>query len=201
MKKQLLLGTIICLFAVNAYSMDIRPYIEGRFSESSLREKLMDHYMTLSLKENWLMGASVEAGGKIDQFRLGLEAYYNDKGKDDAYNTDMEFRTKGVFLNAYYDIPMPSENLKQIKPYIGGGIGYSNLKITLKYDDDHPWDRLTVKDNDWSWNVGLGVGYTLNENVDLTLGYRYEDLGQIKYHGAKIKYRNNKVALGLRYTF
>ena len=115
MKKLLLCGTV-CLFAANAYSMDIRPYIEGRFSESSLRERIQERYTSFSFKENWLMGGSIEIGGKIDQFRLGLEAYYNEKGKDSIYGTSLNFRTKGVFLNAYYDIPMPSVNLKKFKP-------------------------------------------------------------------------------------
>ena len=57
------------------------------------------------------------------------------------------------------------------------------------------------KDKHFGWNASLGVAYELNDHVDLTLGYRYEDLGTFKKEEIKAKFRNQKVSLGLRYTF
>ena len=91
------------------------------------------------------------------------------------------------------------QKLKKIKPYISAGIGYSWLKETLK-ETEYNYE-FSIKDKDFGWNLGFGVGYVVNENVDLTLGYRYEDLGQIKDYESKTDFTNHKLSLGLRYTF
>ena len=206
MKKLLLLSAVICAVSVNAYSMDVKPYIEGKVSENYLREKYHEgDFPVLSFADHLILGGSVEVGAKLNQFRLGLEGYYNDDGKDNVYETKLKFKTKGAFLNAYYDIPPIFENLKQLRPYIGAGVGYSNLKMRIVNEDTV--GKMTLKDKDWSWNAGLGVNYSLNDNTELTLGYRYEKLGSVKqkpherYSAVKVDYVNNKIALGLRYTF
>lgn len=112
-----------------------------------------------------------------------------------------EVESKGLFLNGYYDIKLP--NTTKWKPYVGAGIGYSWLKGTEKINSGVPFldGSYTEKDKDWSWNIGLGIGYELNQNIDLTLGYRYENLGEIKDSGTTMELKNQKVSLGLRYTF
>lgn len=198
MKKTLLLASVAtCLFAANANALDLRPYVEGKISQNWLKAE----YKTDGFKENFkdnAWGGSFEIGAKLDQFRVGLEGYYNDDLKDNLLNVvPVKAETKGAFLNAYYDLPL---SVKQIKPYIGAGIGYSWLKATM----DATGIRLgkeSIKDKDFGWNVGLGVAYEVNSNVDLTLGYRYEDLGRIKEEGDKVDFTNHKVFLGLRYNF
>ena len=63
------------------------------------------------------------------------------------------------------------------------------------------FDKESIKDKDFGWNIGLGVAYEINNNVDLTLGYRYEDLGKIKDSDSKTDFTNHKISLGLRYNF
>ena len=200
MKKLLLLSATVCLFATNAYSKDITSYIEGRVSQNYAKaEYKEDGFGKEKFKDN-VFGGSIEIGAKLDQFRVGLEGYYNDKMDDKLISiVPVKGETKGLFLNAYYDIPV-CERLKQVKPYVGIGIGYSWLKETV---DLTAWGfgKDSLKDRDWGWNVGLGVAYGLNDNVDLTLGYRYEDLGKIKDYDSKTDFTNHKVSLGLRYTF
>ena len=202
MKKLLLLSAVICAFSANAYSMDIKPYIEGKVSESYLREKYHEgRYSDFSFADHLILGGSVEVGARLDQFRLGLEGYYNDTGKDNVYEAKLKFKTKGTFLNVYYDIPPIFENMKQLKPYIGAGIGYSALKMGISYSNSS--EKHSLKDKDWGLNAGFGVSYGLNDHTELTLGYRYEKLGEVKqdYYRVKVRYVNNKVAFGLRYTF
>ena len=198
MKKLLLLSSI-CLFATTGYSMNIKPYIEGKISQNWIKANYKDDEDKMNFKDN-VFGGSIEVGAKLDQFRIGLEGYYNDKIKDELLNVlPVEGESKGFFLNAYYDIPM-CEKLKQVKPYVGFGIGYSWLKETAKLSG-FGFENESIKDKDWGWNVGLGVGYAINDNIDLTLGYRYEDLGEIKDYDSKTDFTNHKVSLGLRYTF
>ena len=193
MKKLLLLSTV-CLLATSALAMDVKPYVEAKGSYNRMKAEVKEDGLSEKFKDNTVWGGSLEVGAKLDLFRIGLEGYYNDKLKDNFWGiVPVEGETKGFFLNGYFDIPLP--DLKQVKPYIGAGIGYSWLKETVKLAD------ISEKDNDWGWNVGFGVGYALNDNLDLTLGYRYEYLGEIKKYDTKTEFKNNKVSLGLRYTF
>ena len=193
MKKILLLSTV-CLLATSAFAMDVKPYVEAKGSYNRMTAEVKEDGLSEKFKDNSIWGGSLEVGAKLDLFRIGLEGYYNDKLKDNFWGVvPVEGETKGFFLNGYFDIPLP--DLKQVKPYVGAGIGYSWLKETVKLAD------ISEKDNDWGWNVGFGVGYALNDNLDLTLGYRYEYLGEIKKYDTKTEFKNNKVSLGLRYTF
>ena len=203
--KKLLLLSVIALFATGANATDIKPYIEGRISENFMKNELKADGTKVTYHDHLFQGGSIEVGAKLDQFRVGLEGYYNDKAEDEAvinYGFTMpgEFKSKGAFLNAYWDIPL-CEKLKKFKPYIGAGIGYSWLSVTQETTVLFTSMKKTTKDKDWGWNAGLGVAYELNDNLDLTLGYRYEDLGKIKKDEGKLGFTNHKVSLGLRYTF
>ena len=197
MNKLLLLTTAV-IAATNAYALDIRPYVEGKVNYNWLKAEYKDDEDKATFKST-AAGTSLEVGAKIDQFRVGLEGYYNDKAKKTKVDwAPLELTTKGVFLNGYWDSPLGEP--KNIKPYIGAGIGYSWLKVT---EDLTPLGdgKYSIKDKDWGWNVGFGVGYEITNNIDLTLGYRYENLGKIKDEDSKTKFTNHKVSLGLRYTF
>lgn len=207
MKKLVLLSTVMCMVSSVSFGMDVKPYVEGKISENFMKVELNDSEgYSKDLKKNGLLGGSIEVGVKMDQFRVGLEGFWNDSMEKDIESPILkgEVESKGLFLNGYYDIKLP-DNLKKVKPYVGGGIGYSWLKGTEKINTLGILPELdgnyTEKDKDFSWNVGLGVGYELNQNIDLTLGYRYENLGEIKSNGTTMELKNQKVSLGLRYTF
>lgn len=199
MKKTLLLaGVAGVLFALNANASDIRPYIEGRISQNWIKAEYKETGFTKEDFKDNAFGGSFEIGAKLDQFRVGLEGYYNDDMKDSLLNVvPVKAETKGAFLNAYYDLPL---TVKQIKPYVGAGVGYSCLKETADMTG-LGLGKATGKDKDFGWNVGFGIAYEINNNVDLTLGYRYEDLGRIEYTDNKTDFTNHKVSLGLRYNF
>ena len=198
MKKLLLLSTI-CLFTTAGYSMEVKPYIEGKISHNNLKAEYKEIGFSKESFKDSVIGGSLEIGAKLDQFRIGLEGYYNDKMNDKMQGlVPVEGETKGFFLNGYWDIP--ADIKVPIKPYISAGIGYSWLKETADLTD---WGlgKESIKDKDWGWNVGFGAGYALNDNLDLTLGYRYENLGKITDSYSDTDFTNHKVSLGLRYTF
>lgn len=198
MKKLLLLSTI-AMVATSASALEVRPYVEGKISQNWIKAEYKETGFTKENMKDNVFGGSLEVGAKINQFRVGLEGYYNDKAEDHLADIiPVKMESKGIFLNGYFDIPLPE--LKQVKPYVGVGVGYSWLKETANLNE---WGlgKESIKDKDWGWNVGLGVGYALNDNIDLTLGYKYEDLGEIKDSDSKTDFTNHKVFLGLRYTF
>lgn len=197
--KKLLLLSAVALIATGANATEIKPYVEGRLNHNFLKaEYKEDGFAKENMKDN-VFGGALEVGAKIDQFRIGLEGYYNDKMKDNLMDVlPVEGETKGFFLNGYWDVPF--DGVKNLKPYVGAGIGYSWLEETAKLSG-FGLPNESAKDKSFGWNAGFGVGYSLNENIDLTLGYRYEYLGKIKESDSSTKFTNNKVSLGLRYTF
>ncbi len=60
---------------------------------------------------------------------------------------------------------------------------------------------------DFAYYVGVGTGFDLGESFDLTIEYRYADLGEVATdydsNGDRIKtdLETNNIQLGLRYTF
>ena len=125
--KKLLLLSALALITTSANATDIKPYIEGKINENWLKIEADSS----KKKENGIQGASFEVGAKIDQFRVGLEGYYNDRADGNEqilmWTAILKFRTKGAFLNGYWDIPM-CEKLNKVKPYTGAGVGYSWLR-------------------------------------------------------------------------
>lgn len=196
--KKLLLLSAVALIATGANATDIKPYVEGKISQNWMKANYKDDEDKMNFKDN-VFGGALEVGAKIDQFRVGLEGYYNDKAEDKMFNIlPVELKSKGVFLNGYWDVPF--DGVKNLKPYVGAGIGYSWLEETADGTGFGLW-KDTIKDKDWGYNVGAGIAYGINDKVDLTLGYRYEYLGKIKDEDSKTKFTNHKVSLGLRYTF
>lgn len=196
MKKQLLLLSAVCLFATSGYAFEVKPYVEGKGSYNLMKANFREEDISQSFKDNSVWGGSLEIGAQLNQFRVGLEGYYNSDMKDKLEDVHVKGETKGFFLNGYFDIPLP--DLKQVKPYIGGGIGYSWLKESATVAN---LGRASAKEESLSWNIGLGMGYALSEHIDLTVGYRYEYLGKIKEYDSRTKFKNNKVSLGIRYSF
>lgn len=195
--KKILLVSAIALVATSASAFEVKPYVEGKINHNWLKAEYKDVEDKIDFKDN-VFGGQLEVGAKLDQFRVGLEGYYNDKGDDKAFGIfPVELESKGFFLNGYWDIPL--SEVKDVKPFIGAGVGYNWLKVSAKETIyTYPW---SAKDKGFGWNVGLGVAYAATENIDLTLGYRYEYLGKVKDADSKTKFYNNKVSFGVRYTF
>jgi len=192
--NKLLLLTTATLIATSSYAFEVKPYIEGKISQNWMQAK----YEHTSFKDQ-IFGGQVEVGAKLSQFRVGLEGYYNNTAEDKTpEHFPVKMESQGFFLNGYWDIPLGEP--KNIKPFIGAGIGYSWLEGREDFSPN-PLGKISFKDKDFGWNIALGVGYTLNDNLDLTLGYRYEDLGSIKKYSTKTDFTNHKLSLGVRYTF
>ncbi len=74
-----------------------------------------------------------------------------------------------------------------LTPYIGAGIGYASNRITGLTDQGAlwgaPWTGPTLSTagsgtkSGMAWALMAGVGYEVNKNLTLELGYRYLNLG------------------------
>ena len=200
MKKLLLLtATLTTLTSVGANATDLSQYATVRLNYNFMKpEYKMEGGDTRNFKDQ-VVGGAIAYGVKVSDFRAEIEGFYNAKAKDtfDIYGVSfpVDLKTKGFFLNGYWDIPVDIKVL--VKPYISAGVGYAWKKVSI----DVLGDKFTEKDKGLAWNVGLGASYELQQNWNLDFGYRYENLGDLKDDGDKTKIQNHKITLGLRYTF
>ncbi|MCL2763616.1 MAG: porin family protein, partial [Treponema sp.] len=82
-----------------------------------------------------------------------------------------------LFANVYYDINTGTK----FTPYVGAGMGAGFIR-TKGYGD---WGWATFDTGsktvtNFAWNVGLGLGYQITNNVTLDVGYRFADLGKVQ---------------------
>lgn len=168
-------------------------------------------YNVNSIKDGAADKAKVELGGvwnmsgaigyKVNYFRIEGEYTYRDNS-DDQYET----KTAGAYhetvldsdsfmANAYLDM-MPNY---WISPYIMGGIGLSRLD--LETHDVSPGgtgsDKETNSANNFTYAFGGGLSLRLNRCLNLDMGYRYVDMGELDDADINAHEWN----MGLRYTF
>lgn len=208
MKKLLLFATaLMALTSVGANATELKQYVTPRFNYNFMKpEYKAEGGDTWNFKDQ-VVGGAIAYGLKVSDFRAEIEGFYNAKAKDTLngfiddgigiipISAPVEIKTKGLFLNGYWDIP--ADIKIPVKPYIGAGMGYAWKEAGFTAFGE----KYTAKDKGLAWNVGLGASYEFKQNWNLDFGYRYEDLGDLKDDGDKTKIQNHKITLGLRYTF
>ena len=119
-----------------------------------------------------------------------------------------------LFVNAYYDINTGT----RFTPYVGAGIGAGFIRT--KGRDHYTGMYVSEVDNtdsktvtNFAWNIGLGLGYQITNNIALDMGYRFADLGKVKTnwlkwstpgHGWELETKRlyqHQFSLGARFTF
>lgn len=131
----------------------------------------------------------------------GVTTEVNVTGNEKIFN---ELQSQSLMLNGYYDF----KNSSKFTPYLSAGAGITRIKSTRQISGD----TVSVKDTDntFTWSIGAGVAYQVNEQVVLDLGYKYVDAGEMKFNndnwnGASVKtvsdLTSNEYSLGLRYNF
>ncbi len=113
---------------------------------------------------------------------------------------------QSLMVNAYYDI---KEFSKTFVPYVGGGLGASWNNTTTDSAAAAPgstWSRGRRSTQDFAWNIGAGVGYSVTDHIVLDVSYRYSHLGDSAV-GEKSSSEQtstmtaNELLFGVRYVF
>ncbi len=111
--------------------------------------------------------------------------------------------------NVYYDFT----NESAFTPYVSAGIGYANVKQTVKLNLNDAGDVFNAsqshRSNNFAWSVGAGVQYALNADLALDLSYRYVDAGKSKVSFRednstttfKTRAKSHDIMLGITYNF
>lgn len=115
------------------------------------------------------------------------------------YGTD-NIHSNDILLNARF---FPKVNWGNLKPFIGAGAGIAMnyvdtvVEKTLSSGNPKPErDELSTKTTtSFAWQVGAGFDYAFTDNVNLTLGYRFVDLGKLE-SGGHIAYSTDPEQFG-----
>ena len=209
MNKTLLLATIATsIIAFNANAMDVSPYVSAKL-KYSFSEPEVDFSGTGGDKfdvDDKVFGGTIAAGlsTKLSSGAIRAEIEYNksaDAKKTKAVAVDniigsgaFKVETQSIMLNGYYDF----DTNTQFKPYIGAGVGYTKLKGSLKFDGE---SLGSMDDNTFTWQIGAGIGYDVNNNVTLEAGYRYIDYGDFKEDDVKLESKAHEILAGVRDNF
>ncbi|MCL2673005.1 MAG: porin family protein [Alphaproteobacteria bacterium] len=134
-------------------------------------------------KRDNTFGGSIAVGYDLSKMnapvRAELEYAVFTEAKAEIVATDtirQSNRIQTLFMNAYYDIDTGTK----FTPYVGAGIGMGFVRAKGLYEwmSSHPTSSKTK--TNFAWNLGLGMGYKIADNLALDIGYRFVDLGKAK---------------------
>ncbi|MDR0726985.1 MAG: porin family protein [Rickettsiales bacterium] len=222
MKKLLIIG-IIAFTAASAGAVEVKSYISEKISYGITYAKNAETYPSLIgvlmkgsdesdqvLGNKLAVGFSVPTEAIFGSVRAEFEFGVNGSSKYTIENKtvpgtslDAKFKSQTYMLNAYYDV----ETGSAFVPYIGAGAGFAKIDGSTSFSGS----TVDFDQNKFTWNAGLGVAYSINDNLSLDIGYRYASLGTVKgatYHVGSGNYITEKatlssheVLLGARYEF
>jgi outer membrane autotransporter protein len=215
MNKMLLLaGVAAGLFAANAQALEFTPYVGAKVKyvdmSNDYNESWEDGSASVNVDDN-VWGGSLAAGlsTKINSGAIRAELEYNKNGDaekkfgladmgidaDTDVETKFKLKTQSVMLNAYYDIDTGT----QFTPFVGGGIGYTRAKASLVFGGEN---LGSDKDTAFTWQLGAGVAYAVNDNVTVDAGYRYVDCNDFDFgDDISVDTSAHEFYIGARYAF
>lgn len=118
-------------------------------------------------------------------------------------------RALALMADASYEFNLGSK----FSPYLEAGAGVSWVRAkgdaTATFFAASPFvsgtlthtTTLSQSETNFAWQVGGGVDYAISDKIDLTIGYRYFDGGDISAEEGKIDVVSHDVKAGLKYKF
>lgn len=114
-------------------------------------------------------------------------------GTTNSVTSDLD--TMAALVNAYYDF-MPNE---PINPYISVGVGVANHEVNNFVVNGTPVSG--GDDTVFAYQIGGGASFELDEEWDLTAGYRYFATQDVELGTTELEYNAHEFTIGLRYSF
>lgn len=100
-------------------------------------------------------------------------------------------QTSSYMANALWDVPL-SKLCFNLRPFIGGGIGYDSQ------GSQHSYKRSkyisTTTRGQFAWQFMTGLSYPLSSNTNMMVAYKL-------HKGTKCDIYNHSIGLGLTYNF
>jgi len=140
-------------------------------------------------------GLGIAVGNDYGGDRLEVEFGYQEndldtvKGGGKSYALPGDVSGMGLLVNGYHDFKTTST----VTPFIGAGIGFANVELDMPgYNED---------DNVFAYQVGAGLSFAVNQEVNLDLKYRYFGTTDPEFDGIEAEYSSHNVYAGIRVAF
>ena len=104
-----------------------------------------------------------------------------------------KFRSQSYMFIVYYDFFPYS----WFTPFVDAGIGWTNHKLTMSYPVSGV--KFKMDDDSFTWSLGAGISAKLTNRLNLDVGYRYYDMGDLDEFNAKTSVTYQEVYVGVRY--
>ncbi len=140
--------------------------------------------------------ARLAVGSQFSTIRVEFEPSYA-RGKYVVGSDDGSVAVISTLGNIYFDLPLEMQvKTYSIAPYVGAGIGYSNIKVDQLATPDQKWRSSQVA---LAYQGIAGGRLALSEQVGIQIEYRFFETQKINSAGNKIKAHSANV--GLTYRF
>ncbi|MDR1499071.1 MAG: outer membrane beta-barrel protein [Rickettsiales bacterium] len=191
------LATIMLPAVVRATDISVKPYISEKISYT--RVGIRDSKLTLgdpsyvdpgTNEHDWVLGSKTAIGiifpdMNSGSMRLEFEFGINDDVKTISQNTTstqgamaIKMQLKTYYINTYYDIKTSTD----FTPYVGFGVGIANISgrsIAVDMPSNYAiYGKLNT--NSFTYNIGFGVGYNVNNIFTVDVGYRYTNVNKME---------------------
>jgi opacity protein-like surface antigen len=164
----------------------VRAEVEGSWTQNDISGIVLTG---ASAGGDPIEGAEFDLAELCDSEGVDCDEFFGGSSFGDA-----KVRQLGAMANLWLDIPLG----QGFEPYVGGGVGVVDVKIT-----DIDGDSETL----FSWQLGAGVAIPVGEKMKVTVDYRHRetdrpDFGSTSTEGiAAERIKTDAVFAGLRFYF
>lgn len=209
MKKRIIIA-LCCLtpllFSATANSAE-GPYLSANFgiafpNDSDITDSTLPGInMELSYDTGWIIGAA--AGYGFRNFRVEGELSYESNDIDKTSVLGVSFDSTGdvsctaLLVNGYYDFV----NSSAFTPFISAGVGYATIDVNDYNITGAGLPNYNDDDSVFAYQLGVGIGYAVNENVTIDFRYRYFATEDAEFDTTEVESSSHNFLLGIRYYF
>lgn len=150
------------------------------------------HSGTGTTIRNDSFGIGAYIGNRLtDHVKIEFESLYTGGGEE-KYGSDFNFNIWANMLNVY----LYQQFGGAVEPYAGLGIGISGIWGNVEGNIN-----LSDATADMSWAAMVGVNFALNSRIDLNLGLKYQNYGDIDMGNTSTEIDATEFYIGAAYKF
>ena len=139
--------------------------------------------------------ASGALGYRHEHFRAELEYIWRDKNSGNLSSfSSAKFESQSYMFVVYYDFFPYS----WFTPFVNAGIGWSDSKVRIV---NYPTNTNNKVDaTNFTWSLGAGISAKVTNRLNIDVGYRYFDMGDLDEFNGKTNVTDQEVYVGVRYV-
>jgi opacity protein-like surface antigen len=226
MKKSRMIVAMLLVFTMSAvcHAAPIKPspYVSGFLgatviNDTGVTTNDLVNNQTFNDRVTFDPGIFVSGSGGYDFGFIRLEGELSYRGSEISSITNQSngsrfLGVKGnlgalaMMFNTYLDL----HNDSPVTPYVGGGIGFADLRLSDTFGTVPGGQRFLLYGDDdatvFAYQIGAGLGFAINRQFTLDVGYRYFGTENATFSNnaagiVDLKFESHSAVVGLRMKF